>query len=83
MRRYTLVLHVNADPGFAGGYGAAAAAARRAAADVALHYLFRGLGRAVQVDPIKPKLSPPGTGRLILTHDELHSSLAFKFNLRR
>lgn len=38
------VLHVNADPGFAAGFASASAADRRATVDVALHYLFRGLG---------------------------------------
>jgi len=32
---------------------------------------------------MKPKLKPPGTKRLKLKYDELHSSFAFKFNLRR
>ena len=40
-------------------------------------------GRAVQVDPIKPKLKPPGAKRLKHKHDEPLSSFAFKFNLRR
>jgi hypothetical protein len=40
-------------------------------------------GRAVQVDPIKPKLKPPGTKRLKLQYDEPLSKYAFKFNLRR
>jgi len=40
-------------------------------------------GRAVQVDPMKPKLKPPGTKRLKLKCDILLSTLAFKFNLRR
>jgi hypothetical protein len=37
----------------------------------------------VQVDPIKPILKPPGTKHLKVKCDELPSSLAFKFNLRR
>ena len=43
------------------------------------------LGKAVQVDPIKPKptLKPPGTKRLKLQCVELLSTSAFKFNLRR
>jgi len=41
------------------------------------------LGRAVQVDPIKPTLKPTGTKRLKLKWDEVLSSFAFKFNLRR
>ena len=40
-------------------------------------------GRAVQVDPIKPKLKPPGTKRLKLNCNKLLSASAFKFNLRR
>ena len=43
----------------------------------------RLLGRAVQVDPMKPKLKPPGTQRLTLKCDILLSNCAFKFNLRR
>ena len=40
-------------------------------------------GKAVHVDPIKPMLKAPGTIRLILEYDELLSTSAFKFNLRR
>ena len=40
-------------------------------------------GKAVQVDPMKPKLTPPGTQRLKLMCDMLLSTSAFKFNLRR
>jgi hypothetical protein len=40
-------------------------------------------GRAVQVDPFKPKLKPPGTMRLKLYSDALLSTFAFKFGLRR
>jgi hypothetical protein len=40
-------------------------------------------GRAVQVDPMKLTLKLPGTKRLKLEFDELLSSFAFKFNLRR
>ena len=40
------------------------------------------LGRAVQVDPIKPMLKPPGSTLLKLTYDGPLSNLAFKFNLR-
>ena len=40
-------------------------------------------GRAVQVDPIKPTLKAPGSGRLKLKCDEPLSNFAFKFNLRR
>jgi hypothetical protein len=38
---------------------------------------------AVQVNPSRPKLKPPGTIRLKLEYDELLSSCAFKFNLPR
>jgi len=37
----------------------------------------------VQVDPIKPKLKPPGNKRLKLKNDMLLSTSAFKSNLRR
>jgi len=37
----------------------------------------------VQVDPIKPALEAPRSKRLTLEYDELLSSFAFKFNLRR
>ena len=37
----------------------------------------------MQVDPSKPKLKPPGTKRLKLEYDKLHSIFAFKFHLRR
>ena len=37
-------------------------------------------GRAVQVDPIKPNLKPPGTKLLKLKCDVLLSTSAFKFN---
>ena len=40
------------------------------------------LGSAVQVDPIKPELKPPGTKRLKLNCYVLLSTSAFKFNLR-
>jgi hypothetical protein len=40
-------------------------------------------GRAVQVDPVKPKLEPHGTKRLNLICDVLLSNFAFKFNLRQ
>jgi hypothetical protein len=40
-------------------------------------------GRAVQVDPVKPKLKPPGTKRLKPKCHVLLLSYAFKFNLRR
>jgi len=41
------------------------------------------LGRAVQVDPFKPKLKPPGTNRLKLKCDVLLSTSTFSFTLRR
>jgi hypothetical protein len=37
----------------------------------------------VHVDPIRPKLKPPGTQRLKLNCDVLLSTSAFEFNLRR
>ena len=37
----------------------------------------------MQVDPIKPKSKPPGTGRLQLKRDILLSTSAFNFKLRR
>ena len=43
-------------------------------------------GRAVQVDPIKSPLKPPGTKRLKLIYgpyDGPRSNIAFSFNLRR
>jgi hypothetical protein len=40
-------------------------------------------GRAVQVDPIKTMLKAPGTKRLKLKCDDVASSFAFNFNLRR
>jgi len=40
-------------------------------------------GRPVQVDPIDPVLKAPATKRLKLKVDELLSSSAFEFNLRR
>jgi hypothetical protein len=41
-----------------------------------------GQGRAVQVDPIKPKLKPPITKRLKVECDILISTSTFKFKLR-
>jgi len=35
----------------------------------------------VQVDPIKPKLKPPGCKRLKLKYDKQPSNIAFKFNM--
>ena len=43
----------------------------------------RAQGRAVQVDPTKLKLKPPGTKRWKPTCDIMLSNCAFKFNLRR
>ena len=40
-------------------------------------------GKAVQLDPIKPTLTAPKSKRLKLKHDELLSTYAFDFNLRR
>jgi hypothetical protein len=37
----------------------------------------------VQVDPVKPKLKPPGSERSKLEYDTLPSKFAFNFNLRR
>jgi hypothetical protein len=44
---------------------------------------FLALGRAVQVDPIKPVLKAPRCTLLKPRYDGLHSNLAFTFNLRR
>ena len=43
----------------------------------------RAPGRAVQVDPVKPKFKPNGSKRLNLEYDGLLSKFGFKFNLRR
>jgi hypothetical protein len=40
-------------------------------------------GRAVQVDPMKRKLKPPGNERLKLDYAGLLSNFGFKSNLRR
>jgi len=40
-------------------------------------------GRAVQVDPMKPTLQPPGIDGLKLKIDKLLSSFAFNLKLRR
>ena len=37
----------------------------------------------MQIDPVRPKLKPPGTKRLKLNCDILLSTSAFKFSLRR
>ena len=42
-----------------------------------------GQGRPVQVDPMKPKLKPPGTKRLKPKCDILLSTSAFNLNSRR
>jgi hypothetical protein len=44
---------------------------------------FRDLGRAEQVDPIRPTLKAPGSKRLKLENEQLHWNFAFKFNFRR
>jgi hypothetical protein len=41
------------------------------------------LGRAGQLDPVKPTLKASGIKRLKLEHDGLLSNFGFKFNLRR
>jgi hypothetical protein len=41
------------------------------------------IGKAVQVDPIKPTLKAPETKRLTPKYDELLSTFAFKITLRR
>ncbi len=46
-------------------------------------YAMFELGKAVQVDPVKPKLKLPGTKRLKLKCHVLRSTSAFRFNLRR
>jgi len=43
--------------------------------------LTHHFGKAVHVDPMKPKLKPPGTKRLKLKCHILLSKFAFKFNL--
>jgi len=58
--------------------GTAAASGRRLLAAADEH------GRAVQVDPMKPKLKPPGTKRLKVKHDKSLSILlqfCFQFQL--
>jgi hypothetical protein len=40
-------------------------------------------GRALQVDPMKPTLKPPGSQRGNLEHEKLLSNFAFNFNLCR
>ena len=40
-------------------------------------------GRVVQVEPIKPTSTAPGTKCLKLNYDELLSNFAFNFDLRR
>ena len=41
------------------------------------------LGKAVQIEPTKPMLKASGSKRLKPKSDELLSSFAFNFNLRR
>ena len=41
------------------------------------------IGKAVQVDPIKPASKAPGSERLKLKCGDLLSNVAFKLNLRR
>jgi hypothetical protein len=43
----------------------------------------RRLGEAVQVDPMKPELKPPGSKLIKLKCDIMLSTSGFKFNLRR
>ena len=40
-------------------------------------------GRAVQLEPMKPMLKPPGTKRLKLSFDEPLSNVALNLNVRR
>jgi hypothetical protein len=47
------------------------------------HHEMGALGRAVQVDSVKPTLKPPGTKRLNLKYDKVLSSFASEINLRR
>jgi len=42
-----------------------------------------GRGRAAQVDPLQPKLEPPGISSSKLKYDKSLSKFAFTFNLRR
>ena len=67
---------------------AAAAAAITSAAHLTNYHVGGAafvpvLGRAAQVDPIKPLLKAPGNKRLKLKYHEPLLSFAFKFNLRR
>jgi len=62
---------------------AAATATARAAEVEARAARLASLGRAVQVDPVKPVLKPPGIKHLELKYDVLLSTFAFTFNLRR
>jgi len=47
------------------------------------YYGASHLGRAVQIDPIKPTVKAPGPQHLKLEYDGLLSNFGFKFNLRR
>jgi hypothetical protein len=46
-------------------------------------FMLSTIGRAVQVDPMKPMLKPPGTKHLKLKYGTPLPTFAFKFNLRR
>ena len=70
MRRMTWRASPGGPCGEGGGVHAAAGAGRHQ-------------GKPVQVEPMKPTLKVPGTKRLNLKYDELLSSFAFNFNLRR
>jgi hypothetical protein len=63
------------------GCGWAAGARVAALEGAAPHDEHRHRGKAVQVDPMKPKLRPPGTKRLKLECDVPLSRFAFIFNL--
>jgi hypothetical protein len=47
------------------------------------HVAVRRHSGAVQIDPIKRTLKPPGINRLKLNYDQLLSNFAFIFKLRR
>jgi hypothetical protein len=48
-----------------------------------MHQLCRALGRALQLDPIKPTLKAPGTKRSKLECNGLLSTFGFEFSLSR
>jgi len=52
------------------------------AAEAGLPKAMFNLGRAVQVDPMKPTLKAPGSERLKLECDDLLSNVVVEFNLR-